>query len=296
MNINMELYKIFYAVANTGNITKASKILLISQPAISKSIKNLETQLKGTLFIRTKRGVILTEEGKIFYQYIKQAMEIINNAENAFTDLINLDTGIIRIGISQTLTREFLLPYLKKFHKLYPNVNIQISTSIAEESIKKINNGLLDLIILNLPNSFSNDVKIIKCKQIQDCFVVNEKYYDLSKKIINLSDVNNYPLILQAKPSSTRKFIDNFCLTNNIILNPSMEIASYALVVDFAKMGLGIGYATKEYIKEELENKKLFELKTFPSIPPRFIGIALNKNNTPNFSAKKLIEIIQMDK
>ena len=116
MNIDFELYRIFYVVANNGNITKASNELNISQPAISKSIKNLEDQLGGTLFVRTKRGVILTEEGKEFYKYIKQAIEYINNAENKFTDLINLDTGCIKIGISTTLTKEFLLPYLEEFN------------------------------------------------------------------------------------------------------------------------------------------------------------------------------------
>ena len=117
MNINFELYRIFYTVANTKNITKAAEELMISQPAISKSIKNLEEQLGGQLFIRTKRGVILTDEGKEFYNYIKRAMEYIYNAESKFTDLINLNTGTIKIGISSTLTKEFLIPYLEEFHK-----------------------------------------------------------------------------------------------------------------------------------------------------------------------------------
>ena len=105
MNIDFELYRVFYVVANNRNITKASEELNISQPAISKSIKNLEEQLGGQLFIRTKRGVVLTEEGREFYNYIKQAIEYINNAENKFIDLVNLETGCIKIGISSTLTK-----------------------------------------------------------------------------------------------------------------------------------------------------------------------------------------------
>ena len=145
MNINFELYRIFYVVANNGNITKASEELNISQPAVSKSIKNLEDQLGGPLFVRTKRGVILTEEGKEFYEYIKHAMEYINNAENKFTDLINLETGCIKIGVSTTLTKEFLLPYLEKFHELYPKIDIQIMTYLTSDLIPKLRNGLIDL-------------------------------------------------------------------------------------------------------------------------------------------------------
>ena len=292
MNIDFELYRIFYTVANHKNITKASEELNISQPAISKSIKNLENMLGGQLFIRTKRGVILTEEGKELYKYIKQAIEYINNAENKFSELINLETGTIRIGISSTLTKEFLIPYLEKFHKLYPNINININTELSSELIKKLRNGLIDMIILNLNKNYDNDIEIIKCKKIQDCFVINNNFNNLIDKEISLKDLNNYPLILQTKGSNTREFLDNFTKEYNITLKPNMELASYSLVHEFTKIGLGIGYVTENYIKEDLKNKKLYKLKLKEKIPKRYIGIALSKNNNPNFCTKKMIEII----
>ena len=293
MNIDFELYRIFYVVANHCNITKASEELSISQPAISKSIKNLEEQLGGQLFVRTKRGVVLTEEGKEFYNYIKQAIEYINNAENKFTDLINLETGCIKIGISTTLTKEFLLPYLEEFHSLYPKIDIQIITNLTSDLMPKLRNGLIDIVILNLNDkNYGNDTQIIKCKKINDCFVVNNKYKELIDKEVSLKDLNNYPLILQAKGSNTREFLDNIARENGVVLKPNIELASYSLVVEFSKIGLGIGYAIKEYIKQEIKNKELFELKVKEKIPSRYIGIALSKNHVPNFSTKKLIEII----
>lgn len=294
MNIDFELYRIFYVVANHSNITKASEELSISQPAISKSIKNLEEQLGGQLFVRTKRGVVLTEEGKEFYNYIKQAIEYINNAENKFTDLINLETGCIKIGISTTLTKEFLLPYLEEFHSLYPKIDIQIITNLTSDLMPKLRNGLIDIVILNLNDkNYGNDIDIIKCRKINDCFVVNNKYKDLTLKEISLKDLNNYPLILQAKGSNTRDFLDNIARENGVVLKPNIELASYSLVVEFSKIGLGIGYVTKEYIKEAIKNKELCELKLKEKIPSRYIGIALSKNHVPNFSTKRLIEIIK---
>ena len=294
MNIDFELYRIFYVVANHCNITKASEELSISQPAISKSIKNLEEQLGGQLFVRTKRGVVLTEEGKEFYNYIKQAIEYINNAENKFTDLINLETGCIKIGISTTLTKEFLLPYLEEFHSLYPKIDIQIITNLTSDLMPKLRNGLIDIVILNLNDkNYGNDIDIIKCRKINDCFVVNNKYKDLTLKEVSIKELNNYPLILQAKGSNTREFLDNIARENGVVLKPNIELASYSLVVEFSKIGLGIGYATKEYIKEEIKNKELYELKIKEKIPSRYIGIALSKNHVPNFSTKKLIEIIK---
>lgn len=293
MNIDFELYRIFYVVANHANITKASEELHITQPAISKSIKRLEDQLGGQLFVRTKRGVILTDEGKEFYNYIKKAIEYINNAENKFTDLINLETGCIKIGISNTLTKEFLLPYLEEFHTLYPKIDIQIFTRISSELIPQLKNGLIDIVILNInDNIISNDLEIIKCKKIHDCFVVSNKYNHLLNKELSLKDLNSYPLILQAKGSNTRSFLDDYARKNDVLLRPNIELASYSLVVEFAKIGFGIGYATKEYINNYLDNKVLFILNIKEKIPSRYVGIALSKNNIPNFSTKKLIEII----
>ena len=262
MNIDFELYRIFYVVANNKNITKASEELNISQPAISKSIKNLEKQLGGELFVRTKRGVILTEEGKEFYNYIKQAIEYINNAENKFTDLMNLETGSIRIGISTTLTKEFLLPYLEEFHEKYPKIDIQIDTNVSAELLSKLRNGLLDIVILHLADrNYGDDIEITKCKKITDCFAVNKKYKDLIDKDLSIKDLNNYPLILQPKGANTRAFLDNFTREYGVTLTPNMELAGYTLVVEFTKIGLGIGYVNEDYSKELFNNKELLKTR-----------------------------------
>lgn len=294
MNIDFELYRVFYAVANTCNITKAANILNISQPAISKSIKNLEEQLGGKLFVRTKKGVILTEEGKVFYIYIKQAIEYITNAESKFSELMNLETGCIRIGISTTLTKTFLIPYLKKFHSEFPNIEIKISTNVADELIPKLRNGLLDIAILNIvEKDYGKDIETKKLKCITDCFVVNNDYKELLTKKISLKELHKYPLIVQAKESSTRTYLDMLLAKYGAKINPTMELASYALVVEFSKIGFGIGYVTKDYIENELKNNELYELNIKEKIPSRYVGMALSKNHLPNFCTKKLIEIIE---
>ena len=181
MNISLDYYKIFYVVAKSGNITKAANELNISQPAISKCIKLLEQQLGGQLFVRTKRGVNLTEEGKEFYKYIEQAMEFINNAEHKFSEMVNLDTGLIKIGISTTLTKKYLMPFIELFHELYPKIRIQIQTAVSTRLFELLRQGLVDLVIVNLPVDKVNDIEIIKVKEVQDCFIVGDAYKDLTK-------------------------------------------------------------------------------------------------------------------
>lgn len=289
MNIDYELYRIFYIVAKNGNITRASKELLISEPAVSKSIKNLEGYLGAPLFTRTKKGVNLTTEGITLYEYISKGIEYFKSGEAKFNELINLESGTIRIGINTTLTKEFLMPYLETFHKLYPNINIEIRTNLTSELKSMLKDGLIDMHILNLTNEETkNDFNIIKCKTITDCFVSNKPI----KEKISIKELNNYPLILQDKNSNTRKFLDDFANKYEITLKPKIEIGSYYLVSEFSRIGLGIGYVTKNYIKNNLDNKELFIVPIKEKIPYREIGILLNKNTTPNFSTKELIKII----
>lgn len=289
MNIDYELYRIFYIVAKNGNITRASKELLISEPAVSKSIKNLEGYLGTPLFTRTKKGVNLITEGITLYEYISKGIEYFKSGEAKFNELINLESGTIRIGINTTLTKEFLMPYLETFHKLYPNINIEIRTNLTSELKSMLKDGLIDMHILNLTNEETkNDFNIIKCKTITDCFVSNKPI----KEKISIKELNNYPLILQDKNSNTRKFLDDFANKYEITLKPKIEIGSYYLVSEFSRIGLGIGYVTKNYIKNNLDNKELFIVPIKEKIPSREIGILLNKNTTPNFSTKELIKII----
>ncbi|MCI8794097.1 MAG: LysR family transcriptional regulator [Bacilli bacterium] len=292
MDINYESYKIFYHVALNQSISKAADKLLISQPAVSYQIKVLEEQLGITLFVRTKKGVTLTDEGKILYSYISKGIENFINGENALTNLKNLDYGIIRIGASTTVSKHVLMPYLKIFHKLYPNIEINITNNLTEELMRELRNGNLDILILNLPMKEGKDLDIKNILEVQDIFVANKDYYDILNKKISLNDLNNYPLLFQKKPSNTRDYLDNYLNTNKIKLIPKMEIVSYNLIMDFIKIGFGIGYATKEFIKEELNNGDLYELNVIPKIPKRFIGAVTLKQTIPNFSVNKLIDLM----
>ena len=293
MEIDIELYKIFYTVAKYKNITKASQDLYISQPAVTMSIKKLESQLKMTLFIRTKRGVILTNEGSILYNYVKEALEILKIGENKISNLKKLDTGNIRIGIGTTLTKHFLIDYLEIFHKRYPKITINIDTSITTEVLKSLENGKVDIAIITSDNINYKNFNIVYSEEIQDIFIASKDFSEKINGEIPLENLNNYPLLFQSINSNIRMFLDNFLSKNNIKLNSTMELASYSLVIEFAKIGFGIGFVTKNYVQNELNDNILFEIKTTPSIPKRKILVLTKKDYFPSFSAQKLIEIIQ---
>ena len=293
MNINYELYKIFYEVVVNGSISKAANSMYISQPAVSQAIKNLEEKLEGKLLIRTKKGIVLTEEGKVLFDYVKKGIESFQNGENAFLNYLNLDSGSIRIGASTTITRNIVMPYLEKFHKKYPKVDIKITNNLTSNLVTSLRNGDLDLLVVNLPLEENKDLKIIPICNVQDIFVGNLDYYNKTKGHLRIEELVNYPLVTQKEPSNTRRFLNKYLKSNNISTNIPNEIVSYSLIMDFVKAGFGIGYATKEFIEDDLKEKRLYEIKVTPKVPKREVGIVTLNKSIPNYSAKKLIELMQ---
>ena len=296
MNINFELYRTFYVVATLGNITKASQVLMISQPAITKQIKTLEQQLGGELFIRTKRGVILTDNGKEIYNYVKQGMNSFENAEMAFSNLKRLDTGVVRIGISTTLASLFLMKHLKVFHQIYPNVSIVVSTDPSKVMRKMLKTGDLDILIAKVRNNEDKDLEAIKLGELHQCFIASDAYSELRNKRIHLNELNNYPILLPKVPSTTRESFDNFLKDNNIIMSSKIEIASSSLLEDFVRIGLGIGLVTEEFVAKDLENGDIFKINSYPKLPIKDFSLITLRNSTHSFATNELIKIILENK
>ena len=288
MNVDLELYRVFYVVAKNKHMTKASQELHISQPAISQSIKKLEEQLGGTLFLRSNKGMELTEEGKMFYEYIKGALELINNAENEFTSFKDLSKGEIKIGCSTTLTKLILIDSIKKIHNTYPNINISITNDLTRNLINDLKLGKLDFVIFNESNIKENNLHLEKIKELKQGFVYNPKFFN--DEINNFEELNSLPLILPKEESNSRKLLDYIALQNGVKLIPKMEVVSQELITEFVNIGLGVGFviidlATKNYknLKELNINKKISNINIY---------LATNKSVSLTFASKMFIDYL----
>lgn len=266
----LQLYEIFYYTAKIGNITKTAKMLYISQPAITQNIHKLEKILGGTLFVRNKRGVTLTYEGKILFNYISPCIEGLKSAKNKFSQLLNLEIGTINIGCGTALSQTILVPVIKEFNHKYPNININVIHDFNDNLVNHLNYGKIDLMIFNTPyeNISGLDIKIFK--EVQDCFACSNEYYKTIKFPLLLKDLNNYKLILQQNPSSKRKFLDNFCKEHDVILKPNYELSSMTLVESFIENSLGIGFISKENLNDNIK-----EVEINYQFPKRKIAYAI---------------------
>ena len=291
--INLELYRIFYVVAESGNITKASKKLCISQPAVTKQIKNLESQLNTPLFIRTKKGVILNECGQKIFLNIKQALTLLDETNQMIKDFTQFNTGTIKIGISTTLMKKYLLKYIEVFHNNYPNIIIDIYTDPTKELIKKLKSGTIDLIIGKFPDSFDNDLNYYELGKSKYIFIANKKYFDLENLTLKITDLKNYPILLQEYPSNSRISALKYFEDNNIKIEPKMNIASSSLLIDFINLGYGIGYVTELYVQEELRKGNIIRVNVVPQPSNISFGIISLKNNIMTNHCKKFIEMLK---
>ena len=267
--LHTELYKVFYYVSIYKNISKASEVLYISQPAVSKSIKKLEQLTDCTLFIRNSKGVTLTSEGEILFEYVEKAFNYLINGEKIIEKINKKEEGIVKIGISNTLCKYFFIPYLEKFHQKYPKIKIQIINCSSPSTYKLLDDGQIDFGIVSFPVQ-KYDYQYTSLMTISDIFVASNKYMPNIKKC-TLEQLSTHPLMLLEKENQTRIFIDNFLLSQGIELKPEIEIGSMDFLIEFAKIGIGVACVIKEFVIDDLLDNSLIELPIKPAPPKREI-------------------------
>lgn len=274
MDINYELYKVFYYVATTLSFSEASKKLFISQSAVSQSVKALEKKLDQPLFIRSTKRVQLTPEGEILLRHVEPAMNLIKRGEAQIADSI-AGGGQIRIGASDTICRYFLVPYLKRFHREFPNVHIKVTNQTSIRCVDLLENGQVDLIFTNYPNSYlSNMYTIKKIKRFHDVFVANDSFSSLRSRNLSLAQLLEHPILMLDKKSTTSEFLHSLFQQHQLDLVPEVELSSNDLLLDLAKIGLGIAFVPDYCINESSDD--LFIVGTKNTLPEREIVAAYN--------------------
>ena len=277
MDINYELYKVFYYVATSLSFSEASKKLFISQSAVSQSIK-----LGQTLFIRSTKKVQLTAAGALLLKHIEPAMNLIARGESQLLDSGTLGLGQLHIGASDTICRYLLVPYLKQFHQRFPNVPIKVTNATSIQCVELLEQRKVDLIVTNFPNSHLNHSYRQKtiCN-FSDVFVANPNYFKLRKQEIAFSELNKYPIMMLDRNSTTSEFLHNLFLQHQVDLIPEIELSSNDLLIAFVP----------DYCINH-ENKELFVLKTKEKMPPRQIVVSVNTTMPVSASTEEFLNLL----
>ena len=293
IDINYELYKVFYHVASTLNFSEASKQLFISQSAVSQSIKTLERKLDQTLFIRSTKKVQLTPEGEILMRHIEPAMNLIQKGEAQLLDASSTG-GQIRIGASDTICRYFLIPYLERFHKAFPGAHIKVVNQTSMKCAELLRNGLVDLIVVNYPNSYLDSAaSVLRIRKFRDAFVAGTPFTELKDRTVTFSELLHYPILMLDKNSTTNEFLHQVFQQHQLDLVPEIELTSNDLLLDLARIGLGIAFVPDYCIR--VNSKDLFVLKTKEELPARELAVAYNEHLPLTRASAEFLSYFQND-
>ncbi|MDO4276063.1 MAG: LysR family transcriptional regulator [Eubacteriales bacterium] len=287
MDINLELYKVFYYVATTLSFSEASRQLFISQSAVSQSIKSLEKKLNHSLFIRSTKKVLLTPEGEMLLSHVAPAIRMLSEGETLLSSE-NMLKGQLRIGASDTICRYFLIDYFRRFHREYPDVRIKVTNSTSIGCVDLLENGQVDFIVCNSPNSRLNPRFLTKTvREFTDVFVGDPKAFSINEEAVSLEMLLDYPILMLSPRSTTSEYLHEIFEGEGLHLLPEVELSSNDLLIDLARIGLGIACVPDYMLKKQDE---LFQVKLKKPLPKRQLIIAHQDNLPLSQAAERFLE------
>lgn len=294
MAVKLELYRVFKEVAESGNISEAAKNLEVSQSAVSQSIKQLETSLQARLFARSSRGVVLTGEGQMLYQYVRSALGLLATGEDKLSQAQQLLLGTLTIGASDTVTSWFLTPYLDAFHRQHPNIRLKIVSGRSAKVLSLLKSGTVDIAFASSPADSA--IAHWPCFTTHTAFVAGSDYPCDFDHVYTREEISKFPLILLERKASSRLFLEQEFLKNGVSLTPEIELSSRSLLVSLAGIGLGVAGVTQEFVQKELDEGTIRMLKTDFDIPERSVDLCTLQDVHPTAAATAFIEMIQAGK
>ena len=294
--VKLELYRVFREVAETGNISLAAENLYLSQSAVSQSVKQLEQQLDTRLFLRSPRGVTLTEDGRLLFEYVRSAMGLLETGEDKLQQTRTLQAGTLVIGASDTVTSQFLLPHLKAFHRRYPNIHIRIISGRSYKVLGLLRAGKVDIAFASAPGD-ADDLDHTPCLATHTAFVASPDYSCDFTHPYTPEELAAFPLILLEKKASSRVYLEKYFLRRGVRLTPEIELGARSLLVDLARIGFGVAGVTREFVQGELDRGEIRALATAFDIPPRTVDLCMLRSVPPSAAterfARDVLEKIQ---
>ena len=291
MEPSLSLYHIFYITARCGNISRASRELFISQPAVSRSIRRLEENLQTVLFRRNSRGVTLTEDGRLLFDRVREAFEALESAEQTLARRHSLGVSHLRLGASSTLCKYALLPFLQKFIRRYPHVKVTISCQSTYQTLELLREQKLDIGLVGRPTSLKV-CDFFPVQTIQDTFVATEAYLsNLSLREQDADLLRSGTFMLLDEENITRQYVDRYLSEHQLVLPNLLEVSSMDLLIEFARIGMGIACVIREFVRKELDDGLLTEVPLGFRFHPREIGFACRRGLREYSPIREFLEL-----
>ena len=288
MSANFEYYKVFYFVGKYGSFTQAAKILHNNQPNITRVINSLENELNCKLFVRSKRGVLLTPEGEKLYNHIEIAYQQIMLGESEITSMRTLQSGSVSISITEIALHVMMLPILQAYKAKYPAIHVQLFNHSTPQGIKALEQGIVDLAVVSSPVRANDSMEMIASKSFQDIIIGGKAFKPLSLGKRSLKEIAEYPIITLDRNTASYEFMRSLFLTEGISLEPSVEVSTTDQILPLVSHGIGLGFVPEQFACNAISAKEVVRITPSSPIPPREICLMQNKSHLLNMAALEL--------
>ena len=293
MAVRLELYRIFDAVAETESFSAAAKRLYVSQSAVSQAMKQLESELQVRLFNRNPRGVTLTADGEVLHEHVRSAMSMLESGESKLTQSLTLEAGKLTIGASETVTAQYLLPYLERFHQQHPSIRLEITVGRSQKILDDLRGGRVDIAFASLaPEEDCSALKTVPCFETHTVFVAAPDYPCDFSHPYTLEELSRFPLILLERKANSRLQLEEYFLRHGLTLRPEIDLGSRYLLVALARIGLGVAGVTREYVQSALRRGEIRLLQTDFAIPARTLELCVLRSVAPSAAARRFMALI----
>ncbi|MBE6564930.1 MAG: LysR family transcriptional regulator [Ruminococcaceae bacterium] len=296
MQISYDAYRIFYHVAKFKSFTRAAEALLSNQPNVTRAVKQLEASLGCTLFVRSNRGVQLTDEGQKLYAHISIAFENIQRGEEELALRRSLGSGMVSIGASETALHCLLLPVLRQYKAAHPGVSLKISNHSTPQAIAALKNGLVDLAVVTTPLDAPPPLRALRIKSFHEAAVCGNALSHLAEREISLTELSQYPIVSLGAETKTYEFYSQLFADHGLSLRADIQAATADQVLPMVKHDLGIGFVPDDFIRSEKDQGRLFVLNLKEEIPPRFICMVKRTDTALSPAAKELERMLTEQK
>lgn len=289
MNDPVGKYRTFLAVADAGSVSEAARRLFVSQPAVSAEIAALESMLGVRLFVRSRRGVRLTEAGETLISHVRSAFTMLATGEERLRELAGLTRGTLRIGASDMTLRFYLLSPIAEFHKLYPSVRLQVTNAPTPKTLAALRDGSIDFGVVSGPLSDIEGLDAVPVRSVQDIFIAAPDHPLVGRQITR-EELAAHPLMMLEGATSTRAYVEEWLGEG---FPPAMiELATSDLLVDFAKRGIGVASVVEDFAASALASGELCRLSLWGAPPPRQLYLVRSRRLSPSAAAAGMLALL----
>ncbi len=293
MPVSYDYYRIFYYVAKYRNLTQAAAVLFMSQPNVSRVMRQLENELGCRLLIRSNTGVALTKEGEQLFARVSVAFEQLAAGEAELSQSVELQRGSVAIGASETALHLLVLDKLREFHTRYPNVRLHIFNYNTPQALAALRSGQIDCAVVTTPTEAPTGLQEVPLMRFEEILVAGKRFAGFAQQPRELGELASYSLICLARPTSTFAMLNRFYLEHGLVLEPDIEVATADLILPMVKNNLGLGFLPQEFAVRALERGEIVQIQLKERLPQRKVCMVYDPKRIFGVAAQRLMTLLQ---